>query len=226
MKTRMAVLTIVAAVALCILFLAAAGPALTEEPSPSPSPSASPSAVPEYASPALVRSALKARTQAVKARKALARVRDCFKAKAPVRVYQKPLRGATVEAWEKAQRRWTFRRDDWRGKTKAGMAKMRHPGGGGSLRWLPLVRWHWRGYPESTCYMMVHISWHESGGAEHRWNFAGSGAYGIWQLLPKPPWVWDAWTQAKAARKKFRAAGFGPWAGCRAFTCGGGCGIK
>jgi hypothetical protein len=206
----------------CLVWVFASVPAKAEEASPSPSPTPTIT----YPTAEQVAFAKTWHRRAVRERARLARVRACFRDKAPVRVGSLPLRGASAETWVRAGKRCRHLTRDWKAKRLAGMVRMKHPGGGGSLRWLPLVRWYWRGYPESTCYMMVHISWHESGGAEHRWNFGGSGAYGIWQLLPKPSWVWNAWTQAKAARAKFKADGFGPWAGCKAFTCGGGCGIK
>jgi hypothetical protein len=129
-----------------------------------------------------------------------------------------------------ARDRWRDQRRDFARRTGRLVAEMTSTKGGGALRWKPLVLWVWR-CSDSLAYLMCHIAWHESSGSPFRWNTAGSGAFGIWQLLPKPPTVWGPMSQAKAALRKYRDAqrwwgnGLLPWAGCRAFSCPGGCGI-
>ena len=96
--------------------------------------------------------------------------------------------------------------------------------GGGALRWRPLIRWWWPEWSEVRVYLMAHIVWHESSGRP----FAHIGtrlAYGLFQHLPNPGAI-GIWAQAKLARWKYdQMHGLSPWNGCRAFSCGGGCGI-
>jgi hypothetical protein len=95
--------------------------------------------------------------------------------------------------------------------------------GGGALRWRPLIRWYWPEWSEGQVYLMAHIIWHESSGRPFA-NINTGLAYGLFQNLPNPgPLGPDA--QAKLARYKYDHGGLAHWAGCRAFTCGGGCGI-
>jgi len=233
-KSTIAMFTVVAA--LIVFFLAMSGPALTDEavtssPSPSPSPSVTPTLPPPPppppASADLVRRALKQRAGALAAYREWSRARACLlMQKRPFGAAPRPRRSASHQVWRKALVSWRALRVERREKFDLLWAKMDSTKGGGALRWAPLVRWYWNFPGASFVYTMCHISWHECGGSPFRWNFAGSGAFGIWQLLPKPSWVWRPWTQAKAAHMKYVAAGgLSPWAGCKAFVCSGNCGI-
>jgi hypothetical protein len=97
--------------------------------------------------------------------------------------------------------------------------------GGGALRWRPLIRWFWPEWSESQVWLMAHIIWHESSGRPYVHRFTRL-AYGLFQHLPNPGAI-GVWAQAKLARWKYVVMGhsLSPWAGCRAFSCPGGCGM-
>jgi len=184
------IITIFVFVLLLILTVAVFGPSAAgaESPSPSPSPTVSASPAPEPASAALVRSARKAKRRAQAARKALSRVRSCFGSRGPIRVYPTPSRAATAEEWGKAQRRWRHQAKSWKAKTKAGVAKMRQPGGTSSgTRWKPLARYV--GWPEHTLSHLAYIIMRESSGRARAYN--PSGAAGLCQLMPG--WYRGTW---------------------------------
>lgn len=191
MKARL--LTIVFLVALLILAAAmvimgpdAAG--ADQSASPSPSPTATTTPEPERASAALVKRALKVRTKAKAARRSLARVRACFDAHPPVRLYPRP-KARTAEAWERALRRWTHQRDDWKAKVKAGRHAMRHPGGtSNGTRWKPLLRW--TSWPEYMLPKITAIIMRESSGRARALN-PSSGAAGLLQFMPQ--WYRGQW---------------------------------
>jgi hypothetical protein len=172
------------------------------------------------------------RDQAKVQRRKLARVRDCFDAAGPIRLYPKPQERVKAE-WERALRRWTHQRDDWRAKVKAGREKMRDPGGSGWERWRPLVKWIWPAHCVDT---VVQIMRYESSGRPRVLygnvklpKSAGKGkrdprAGGLMQLKPAP----DGWADPEsnlryAYERKYLPAlrmwgnGWLPWAGCRAF---------
>lgn len=238
MRRNLLISLVVVIAALALICLGLTGPVLSEGASPSPSPSASPSASasPTVAPPApaaVVRAALK---QKAKLRESYAewhRAKHCLLG--TVRGswgrhhhlrYCTPARSASAAIWTDAEKRWRAQKADYRERFSELWDLMDSTKGTGALRWAPLVKWYWH-CGNGFAWLMCHISWHECGGAPFRYNFAGSGAFGIWQLLPKPSGVWRPWTQARAAHAKYVAAGgLSPWAGCAAFTCNGNCGIK
>ena len=186
---------------------------------PTPAPTI---VIPQRAPQSVVDWALGWRRSAIRQRALLTRARLCFNIHHYDPIAGRPLRSRTKEIWLQAGARWRSASQAFAERFHLLRYRMAHPGGGGALRWRPLVKWWWRGCSNAFAYTMVHIAWHESGGAEHRYNFGGSGAYGIWQLLPRPSWVWGADSQAKAAHMKYVAAGgFSPWSSCAAFSCSG-----
>ena len=158
---------------------------------------------------------MKARKAAIRARRALSRVRQCFRDRMPVRVYLVPGRGALVGAWEKARGRWRFQAKDWRAKTKAGIAKFRHPGGAGAARWWPAARYC--GWPEHLKSWFCYVVWRESSARAHAVN-ASSGCYGLLQLHPchgaskGRAWISDVLNQLRLGWKLYRECGASPWA--------------
>lgn len=195
--------------------------------SPSPSTSAEPTPAPVSVSPAVRSACLDVRHRAVLARRPLVRIRKCFLKGPPERVALAPARHATEAVWLAHKAKWRHQTHSFRVKFTYLHNKMVSTTGGGALRWRPLIRWTWPGWSEGQVYLMSHVIWHESSGSPYRWNRGGSGAFGLFQLLPKPSWVWKVMSQAKAAYMKWKGSGYSlsPWAGCVAFSCSGGCGI-
>jgi len=213
-KVLIAALIVVAALAVMVLLQGAATVGASE-PSPSASPTVTADQAPEPASAAQVRSALKAKRRAVAARKALSRVRACFRARSPIRVYPAPQLAATAQEWGKAQRRWTWQTKDWGAKVKAGIAKMRHPGGGGAARWWPAARWC--AWPEHLKGWFCYVVWRESSARAHAVN-SSSGCYGLLQLHPchwaskGRAWISDVLNQLRLGWQLYRQYGPSPWA--------------
>jgi hypothetical protein len=123
--------------------------------------------------------------------------------------------------WLAAGSGWKHDRGVYNARFAGLWHRMNYPGGSGWERWRPLVRWVW---PASLVNTVIEIMHWESGGAEHRWNWGGSGAFGFLQLLPKPAGVWTAFQQlVYAYQHKYLPAlrqwgnGWLPWAGCHAF---------
>jgi len=219
----------------CIVWLWAIAPAQSDDVTPSPSPSASvsPSPTPEPpASTAVVKAALKQKAKLRgdyadwhRAKHCfLGTVRDSWGTHKHLR-YLTPPRSASEQTWREAGTRWRLEAKDYRARFAELWKQMDSTRGTGALRWAPLVKWYWH-CGNALAWTMCHISWHECGGAPFRYNFAGSGAFGIWQLLPKPSGVWRPWTQARAAHAMYVVYGLRPWNGCAAFSCSGNCGIK
>jgi len=218
MRVKATIAMFAVASALVVFFLVMAGPGITADldpsssPSPSPSPSASASPTPEPASAALVARSLKAQKAAKATRATLARVRRCFKSSPPVAVGRAPKRSASAEAWTRALRKWKHQRADWRGKIKAGRAKMLKPGGtSNGVRWMPLARWV--GWPEHTLSHLSYIIMRESSGRVRALN-SSSGCAGLLQLHPchgvKNPF--DPEVNLRAGLRLYRKCGWSPWA--------------
>lgn len=169
------VLILVIVVGIALVCLAVAGKAMTS-PAPTPSPSAT---VTVPASDATVQWARSWERRAQRARTGLSRVRACFGDRAPVPVGTAPERAAPDEAWQQFGRQCRHRAQDWTAKTKAGVAKMRRPGGSGAARWAPAMRY--TGWSEYGIRVMVPIGNRECG-SPHRWNQSGTPCYGIWQI--------------------------------------------
>lgn len=202
---------------LVILTLAVFGPGAAgadTPPSPSPSPSVTADPEPEQASAALVRRALRMRDRAKVQRQKLARVRACFDARGPVRLYPKPRARAKAD-WQRALRRWTHQRDDWKAKVKAGVAKMRQPGGSGAARWWPAARYC--GWPKHLKGWFCYVVNRESGGSPQAVN-SWTRCWGLLQLHPchwaskGVAWIRDVFNQLRLGWQLYRQAGASPWA--------------
>jgi hypothetical protein len=157
------------------------------------------------------------------------RLRAAFRYK-PLKLHQgrrvMPARSAPQSAWRDAGLAWKHDHRTYHRKSEHLYQEMTSTRGGGALRWKPLIRYWWPEWSESQVYLMCHIIWHESSGSAYVWNHQGSGAFGLFQLLPKPAGVWGPMSQARAARLiKYDHGGLGHWAGSRGFSCPGGCGI-
>ena len=57
---------------------------------------------------------------------------------------------------------------------------MSDPGGGGTTRWIPLLKWS--GFPPWAIPGAMHVMGRESGGAAHHWNRGGSPCFGLFQI--------------------------------------------
>ena len=208
---------------------AAAGTSTAASPSPSPSPSVEPTATPVPAAPArVVKHALRARRAAVREWHEWNRARGYFAQRVVLfhkSSARRPDRSESRTRWVEAARQWCIDAREYKGRTTLLLKKMVSTKGGGALRWRPLIRYWWPEWSESQVYLMAHIVWHESSGSAFVWNNGGSGAFGLFQLLPKPAGVWGPMSQAQAARWKYDHGGLAHWAGCAAFSCSGGCGI-
>jgi hypothetical protein len=171
-------ITLVILALLIVVIVAALGPGAAGAADPSPSPSATPAAEPP-ATAAEVATSLKSRKAAVKARKALSRVRRCFGSRHPVAVGAAPERAATAQEWEKAEAHWIHQTEDWRAKVKAGRHLMTHPPGAASgQKWLPLARW--AGWPERPLHTLAGLIWCGSSGIKT--NISPTDDWGLTQL--------------------------------------------
>ena len=188
----------------------AAAEDLPAPPSPSPTPAVTP------ASPELVAWAKGWRTGAARRLALLNRARACFNLERRSLGPHTPARGAGREAWLAAGRAWKAAAADYRARFGRLRYRMAHPGGSGWERWRPLIRWHWPAPLVSTAVQIVR---YESGGNPSVRNYGGSGAAGLFQLLPAP----DGWANPDTNvwyayhRKYVPAGGWSPWAGCAAF---------
>ncbi len=186
MSRLIGIIAIFVFVFLLILTAAVFGPGAAgadTSPSPSPSPSVTADPAPEQATAAQVAKALKMRGKAKAQRQSLARVRACFDARGPVRLYPTP-KTRTAEAWQKALRRWTHQRDDWQAKVKAGRKEMRSPHGAASgKKWLPLAKWV--GWPKRALHTLAGLIWYESSGIKA--NISPTNDWGLTQLN-RPSW--------------------------------------
>ena len=127
-----------------------------------------------------------------------------------------PMRSASQSRWLAAGRSWKYDQADYRARYRKLWVYMTAPGGGGWERWRPLLRYTW---PHSLVDTAVRVIRFESGGAAYRYNTAGSGAFGLMQLLPRPAGVWSPLSQLRYAywRKYVPAGGWSPWSSCAAF---------
>jgi len=166
----------------------------------------------------VVTQALHVRSLALVAGRRYRRAARCFGYSPRLHLGKRPPRQASFVFWQDAKCGWQSQLVTYRTKFAKLWHRMNYPGGSGWERWRPLVRWVW---PARLVNTVIQIMHYESGGAEHRWNLAGSGAFGFLQLLPKPAGVWTAFQQLTYAYwHKYVAAGcsWSPWAGCRAFA--------
>ena len=217
MSRTVAVAVLILVAALIVLTCAVLGPGVSGAADPSPSPSASPSPDPTptvipAASSATVKWAKGWRAKARVARTKLAKVRRCFRSQPPLALVKLPARSAPEAAWQKAGRRLKHQTLDWRGKVKAGVARMRKPGGTSSgARWLPLARWV--GWPEHTLSHLAYIIMRESSGRTTALN-PSSLCSGLLQIHPchgvaRP---FDPEVNLRAGLRLYRSSGWAPWA--------------
>lgn len=233
MERTAALAVLVAVVLIGLVFFVTCGPARPIDSSPSPSPSLTPTTTPTPAvvpaSTAVVHWATRWRRAAVRSYRAWSRARLCLGMKHVAFHATKPRRSADKARWLKAGKAWRAMWSGYRHRTRLLVRHMTSPGGGGAYRWMPAIRWYWRGADESLVRVMAHVIWHESSGQRFVWNHGGSGAFGLFQLLPKPAGVWSVASQMVYAwRHKYLQGGLGHWAGCKAFAHAAGapgCGI-
>jgi len=198
-----------------IASLALVGAAHADPPNPSPSPSATATPAPEPASPELVSWALTWRKAARSARARLCRVREAFGDRMPVWVGGTPQRAADAEEWTYAGRHWKHQAKDWRAKVKAGIAKLRRPGGAGAARWWPAAVYC--GWPQHLKGWFCYVVWRESSARAHAVN-SSSGCYGLLQLHPchwaskGRAWISDVLNQLRLGWQLYRQYGPSPWA--------------
>lgn len=189
----------------------------TASPSPTPSPSTQP-VLP--ASRATVRWAKKQRHKAVLAWKEWNHGRTCFSYKVVLfgrHSSRLPARDKPEDVWRAAGRSWKHDARVYRHKFGVLWHEMTHPHGNAWERWRPLVKWTW---PAALVNTVISVIRYESSGQEFVYNHGGSGAYGLMQLLPRPPGVTYAYDQLVYAYwHKYVPAGYSwsPWAGCAAF---------
>ena len=129
---------------------------------------------------------------------------------------RRPPLSATGFVWTRAGLEWRRDRDDYLSRYRKLWRYMTAPGGSGWERWTPLLRYTWPHYLVPTAVQVIR---YESGGAPYRYNSAGSGAFGLMQLLPRPAGVWSPLSQLRYAywRKYVPAGGWSPWSSCAAF---------
>jgi len=211
--TAALILAFVAALALWALFTC--GPALSAGYEPEPTATVAPQAL------SVIIDALRWERRCHRSLTRMNHARSCIGLPACPWSSARPARSEPAETWRKAGRLWRMRAVDYRQRVDRLVWRMEHPDGHGWERWRPLVRLTW---PAECVDTVVQIIRFESGGREYVYNEAGSGAFGLVQLLPKPARVWGAKSQlVYAYHHKYiadrRAGGSGwrPWAGCRAF---------
>ena len=177
-------------VALIIVGLSCAGPAMTD-PSPSPAPSStttvkpspSPSAIPLPPAPSasLKRWVRHWHSADLRAFRLLRRARACSAQCAPKRpaALPRPIWAAT--AWKQAGAQFKAQTKRYRCQFKRLRHKMLHPGGSSNgVRWTSLARWV--GWPKRALHTLAGVIMNESSGRQNAHN--PSGASGLLQLMP------------------------------------------
>jgi len=169
-----------------------------------------------HASPELVSWASGWHRAAVRRLATYNRARACFSMSRICLVPRVPARSASQTVWREAGRSWKAAARDFASRKARLRYRMIHPRGSGWERWRPLIRWHWPAHLVDTAVRVVRF---ESGGNPGVRNYGGSGAAGLFQLLPAP----DGWANPDTNvwyayhRKYVPAGGWSPWAGCAAF---------
>lgn len=204
--------------ALIALLLVLSGPALTsatEGPSASPSPSATPTATPPPvvvpASASLVHWARSWRRAAVRSWTTWNRARWCLSMTQVRFGSPQPRRSASGAVWLAAGQKWRAMQRDYQARTGRLVYLMKHPGGGGAARWLPLAKWV--GWPAKAWSELLAVMTRESGGSPHVWNREGSRCFGLLQLAPCHwierglAWIWSPLHQLWKGLQLYRGQG-------------------
>ena len=193
-------------------------PAALAEDLPAPAPTPSPSATAVSKPPAsaeMVAWALRWRRAAANSYVRWNKARWCWDMERVVLQPDRPRRAASQARWYAAGREWKHAHARAHEGISILRYRMIHPTGCGWERWRPLVRWHWPSYLVETALQVIR---YESGGQAGVSN-GGSGAGGLFQLLPAPEgWSNPDYNVWYAYHRKFvPAGGWSPWAGCAAF---------
>src|SRR5665647_776840 len=112
-------------------------------------------------------------------------------------------------------RHWRHMRRDYRKRTRLLVAHMNDPGGGGTARWIPLLKW--AGWPAGAIGGAMQIMGRESGGSPHRWNRGGSPCFGFFQIhrcwwgSHGFAWIYRAINQARLAWHIFHDVQHDSW---------------
>lgn len=229
MRLRTVLLAIAALVllALVIVALGSAGLAGAADPSPScsPTPIATPTPDPP-ASPGLRAWALHWRAVAVRGRARCAEIRAAFRLETRHVTAGRIGRHCSKAEAFKLGRAWRADARHFHASSAEWYRRIVHPGGGGALRWRPLIRYVWGPISERLVLTLAHIVWHESSGRPRAMYNPSDprSATGLFQIFYGAPRFLHPLTCAREAFRKWRAdrrtggSGLRPWATCRAFS--------
>ena len=148
--------------------------------------------------------------QAVRARRAYARVRRCQGRAAPRPIAALPARCESKHVWSAAGSEYKHLAKRLRKKHAEQLHRMKHPGGSGASRWRALALY--AGWPRSSWPQLAGIIRRESGGDPRAVNHY-SGCAGLLQLHPchGVANVFDPLVNLRAGLRLYRAAGWQPW---------------
>jgi len=174
------------------------------------------------ASPATVRTALRAHRHARAAYAEWQRARACLAlGHGRLRVDPRPHRGADEAVWRDVQLRWRLQRRDFDDRVERLVQRMRRPGGTScGSRWAPLARWV--GWPRACIPTLIAIVDRESSGRARAYNpvisctgltqiWPGNVAYTRLSWAGRIAWLMDPENNLRAALRLYRQAGWAPW---------------